>query len=840
VTRLYNYATGAGLHTVHWKQESAATWEGFLEWLALDAPSDKKVCGGYVAAELQETTGHKGKPDCVGLHRNKRAVECRSMVTLDADYASLSFAPDVALTLGCAAALYTTWSSTPAAPRWRLIIPLSEDVKPEDYRLLADVLMDELGAEQFDRGSREPERLMHRPSTQGGYYSVVYEGEPLDVRTWLEAARERGFEELAQQREVYTGDDQYADLTYDQQLAADELVQERAEHWRRVWAEAVDWDEDVRDERGRGWEALARDCAWAFAKLAATPWTSLDEDGADLLYHDVVPETVREALPADKWSSGLVAKAADGPVDPPPWGDFDVWREDGSPSLLDGLNDYQPWDIGSDLQLGKRVAREYLAGRYLAWGQTRWALWDGRRWDINVPDDRINGDVREALLHIRKDEIAKADRRRDRAIAAAASNAEKEKAAMVAHADRMKVVARLSKVGILEAAKKLARPDLAVRLEEFDGPATADLLNCGNGVVDLRTGALGPHDPALRFTKLSETPYVPGARHPDWDRCVAALPEDARDWVQRKLGQGSTGHAPTDEIVMFMRGGGENGKTTFLLGVRQALGDFYTTVPDKVINGGPGDHSTEFMPLKGARLAVIEELPGGDWLNGTRLKKAEGSETGMTARPVNQDNVTWTPTHALIATTNHLIQVTDVDHGTRRRLCDLNFPYTFSGVDRDPGLKLRMKLGGGGQHEAALAWLVAGARASYAQPLEREHMPVSVRADTDAWLMVTNPAEEFLSMALLYSPQHSVLTSDVYALYKEWALENGRRVLSDQTFWERARKASIFRMEDVERGYLRSYGEVVTRDGSQRSGQQRVITCVTWSEEMRERVFGFP
>lgn len=838
MSRVYAYAVGGGVKTLHWTQQEPSSWESFVEWLSLDDPADHKACGGYVAAELQETTGHLGKPDCTALHRNKRAVVSRSMATLDADYASLSFAPDVALTLGCAAALYTTWSSTPAAPRWRLIVPLSEDVKPEDYRLIVDALMVELGAEQFDRGSREPERLMHCPSTQGGYYSVVFEGEPLDVREWIDRAKALGLEEKAVEREAYVGDETYSDLSHDQQVAADELVQERAELWRNTWAEALGWDDDYRDERGRGWEKLARDCAWAFAKLAATPWTSLDEDGADLLYHDVVPEEVRSALPDDKWHAGLVKKAADGPVDPPPWSDFDVWHED-APSLLDGLNDYQPWDIGSDLQLGKRVAREYLAGRYLAWGQTRWALWDGKRWDVNVPDDRINGDIREALLHIRKDEIGKADRRRDKALAAAGSDPEKEKAAMTAHTDRIKVITRLSKVGILEAAKKLARPDLAVRLEAFDGPDTADLLNCGNGVVDLRSGQLAPHDPSLMFTKLTETDYVPGAQHADWDRCVRALPEDARDWVQRKLGQASTGHAPTDEIVMFMRGGGENGKTTFLLGVRQALGDFYTTVPDKVINGGPGDHSTEFMPLKGARLAVIEELPGGDWLNGTRLKKAEGSETGMTARPVNQDNVTWVPTHALVATTNHLIQVTDVDHGTRRRLCDLNFPYTFSGSDRDPQLKNRMKLGPSGQHEAALAWLVAGAQASYAQPLEREHMPVSVRADTDAWLMVTNAAEEFLTMALVYKPNYSVLSSDVYKLYREWALENGRRVLSDQTFWERARKASIFSLEDVVRGVSRSYGELVTLDGSQRSGTPRVITSVTWSDEMRERVVGF-
>ncbi len=835
--RKYNFATGAGLRTVHWRQHEPLTWAGFIDWLDLDSPAATKVCGGYVGGLLIETKGHKGDPECVALHRNKRAVKSRSMATLDVDHASAEFVLDAVVELGCAMALYTTWSHTPMSPRWRLLMPLDRDVSGEEYRMIVDALMHDLGAEQFDTGSREPERLMHRPSSQGEYQSHVFGGEPLDAGVWLERARELGLEAPAE-RELYTDNEQYDELTYDQQVAADELAQERTEAWRKVWREAVHWPEGYTDDRGRSWDTLARDTAWALAKMAATSWMSMDEAHAELLYCEIVPEEVRSVLSNEKWTDDLVPKAAAGPVDPPPWGDFDVWESDAPSALETLMDDYQPWDINSDLQLGKRVAREYLRGKYLAWGHTRWARWDGRRWDVNVADDQVNGDVREALLDIRKKEIKEADRKRDKAMVTAA-NPDQEKAAMVAHADRMKVIARLAKVGILDAAKKLARPDLAVHLEDFDGPETADLLNVGNGVVDLRTGELRDHDPKLMFTKATGTTYKPGARHPDWDACVRALPEDAREWVQRKLGQGATGHAPTDEIVMFMRGGGENGKTTFLLGVRQALGDFYVTVPDKVLNGGPGDHSTEFMPLKGARLAVIEELPDGDWLTGTRLKKAEGSETGMTARPIGQDNVTWAPTHALIATTNHLIQVTDIDHGTRRRLCDLNFPYTFNGEARDAGIKLRIKLGKGGQHEAALAWLVAGAMESYAQPLEREHMPLSVRADTEAWLMASNVVEEFLTLALTYEPNSSVLSSDVYASYRQWALDNGRKPITDQKFWNRAEKTSLFTMEDVRKAYTRDHGELLARDGMPRTGPQRVVTGVTWSSEYRESLLGF-
>ena len=77
--RKHAYATGAGLRTTHWTQADAATWDEFVDWMGLDDPAGSTECGGYVAGLLQETTGHLGKPDCVGLHRNNRAVVTRSI-----------------------------------------------------------------------------------------------------------------------------------------------------------------------------------------------------------------------------------------------------------------------------------------------------------------------------------------------------------------------------------------------------------------------------------------------------------------------------------------------------------------------------------------------------------------------------------------------------------------------------------------------------------------------------------------------------------------------------------------------------------------------------------------
>ncbi|WP_285244004.1 AAA family ATPase [Pseudarthrobacter sp. fls2-241-R2A-127] len=99
-----------------------------------------------------------------GNRRRRSDLVSRSAVTLDADTADLGLS-DRVKALPWLAAYHTTFSHTSDSPRYRIVVPLSESVSPEEYIVLADALMDRLGRECFDRGSRDPERCMYWPST---------------------------------------------------------------------------------------------------------------------------------------------------------------------------------------------------------------------------------------------------------------------------------------------------------------------------------------------------------------------------------------------------------------------------------------------------------------------------------------------------------------------------------------------------------------------------------------------------------------------------------------------------------------------------------------------------
>jgi putative DNA primase/helicase len=80
-----------------------------------------------------------------------------------------------------------------------------------------------------------------------------------------------------------------------------------------------------------------------------------------------------------------------------------------------------------------------------------------------------------------------------------------------------------------------------------------DLLNTPSGVVDLTTGELLPHDPALFITKIAGAEYRPGFTHPDWDKALEAVPADIQDWYQLRLGQAITGHMTPDDLLVVSK-----------------------------------------------------------------------------------------------------------------------------------------------------------------------------------------------------------------------------------------------------------------------------------------------
>lgn len=147
------------------------TPETVAEYKAMgrDQQSDIKDVGGFVGGYCN--------------NGSRSDIRHRSMVCLDADFATPELWDDWLMFYGNAGAVYSTHKHTPEKPRLRLVIPLSRNVSPDEYQAIGRRVAATLGIDQFDDTSYQPQRMMYWPSASrdGEYVFQYHDGPMLDA-----------------------------------------------------------------------------------------------------------------------------------------------------------------------------------------------------------------------------------------------------------------------------------------------------------------------------------------------------------------------------------------------------------------------------------------------------------------------------------------------------------------------------------------------------------------------------------------------------------------------------------------------------------------------------------
>ena len=153
-----------------------------------ESVSDYKAMSRPQKGKAKDTGGFVGGP-IDGGRRKGDSIICRSLVTLDIDYGQTD-TPDIVADVlyDTAWCLYSTHSHTPETPRFRLVIPLSRDVTPDEYIPIARRIAEQIDIDIFDSSTYEPSRLMYWPSCprDGEYVYRCSEADtPLDANEIL-------------------------------------------------------------------------------------------------------------------------------------------------------------------------------------------------------------------------------------------------------------------------------------------------------------------------------------------------------------------------------------------------------------------------------------------------------------------------------------------------------------------------------------------------------------------------------------------------------------------------------------------------------------------------------
>lgn len=123
-----------------------------------------KDVGGFVGGTLKNG------------RRLKANVANRTLLTLDLDYVEGDIWSSIELLYDFNVVMYSTHTHAADNQRLRLVIPLSRPVLPDEYQAIARMVADDLGIDQFDDTTYDPERLMYWPSTScDGDYVFKYQ-----------------------------------------------------------------------------------------------------------------------------------------------------------------------------------------------------------------------------------------------------------------------------------------------------------------------------------------------------------------------------------------------------------------------------------------------------------------------------------------------------------------------------------------------------------------------------------------------------------------------------------------------------------------------------------------
>jgi putative DNA primase/helicase len=183
-------AVGNSRRTKRWKNKDIS-WEDFKSIIRTTKRTTETV-SEYAKMkkaeqdEIKDVGGFVGGALREGKRRNGHVL-CRSMLTLDMDYAVPGVWEQIESLYDWACCLYSTHKHTPEEPRLRLIIPLAREVSEDEYPAVGRMVAKEIGIDMFDDTTYEPARLMYWPSTpsDGEFVFREQDGELLDPDVYL-------------------------------------------------------------------------------------------------------------------------------------------------------------------------------------------------------------------------------------------------------------------------------------------------------------------------------------------------------------------------------------------------------------------------------------------------------------------------------------------------------------------------------------------------------------------------------------------------------------------------------------------------------------------------------
>lgn len=323
-------------------------------------------------------------------------------------------------------------------------------------------------------------------------------------------------------------------------------------------------------------------------------------------------------------------------------------------------------------------------------------------------------------------------------------------------------------------------PGVFMEMSHFD--SHKDIFNVKNGMVDLQTGELLPHDMKLFITKMCEVDYNTNATCPRWDKFLDEICPDkeAQKYLQRFFGYAITGHNRAEKMLV-LNGLGGNGKGVLLDTITKVMGDYTRVAESSTILKRKHERtsSNDLADLYGYRLVRASETAANQILDEARIKIITGGNT-IKCRLLYKQYIEYIAQFKLVLETNHKPIIESQDNSIWRRVDRLDFDNTFDEANgtRDEFLRDTLKT----ELEGVLLWMVNGAiewyKTGLATPKIINDLNLSYKAELDE-------IGGFLEICTEKDSSSKVSKKSLYQLYTFWCNHIEEYPLSKISFGKR-------------------------------------------------------
>lgn len=377
-----------------------------------------------------------------------------------------------------------------------------------------------------------------------------------------------------------------------------------------------------------------------------------------------------------------------------------------------------------------------------------WQVWNGKQWQV----DRGEQMMRKAKATVRGmyAEVGEIQDDKER----------KEYAKWVRACDnKQKLQAMINLAGDI--------PGITATMNDFD--ADPFLLNCENGVLDLRTGELMPHDPKYMCSRLAVA-YRSDCPTPLWDSFLKKFftgNEEVAEFLRRFGGYTLVGKATEKHFVIMNGPSGNNGKSTYLGALRSVLGGYAYSIKLDVLtalsHSSGGDAATpSLLGMQNSRLVTSDEIPDG-WRPNVSLLKTmtSGCLDPINVRGLYDSNSSFDASMALWLFGNFKPRLPSEDEGLWNRALLVPFTYQIpkDQVDQNFAEKLQAELPG------ILAYFVKGTMQWLASGLQ---IPQAVTKATQEYRDEMDIVQRFISECCYVGPDFKASPKALWDAWEVW------------------------------------------------------------------------